>query len=426
MSVDRDRVMRKVACRVLPLLFLGALLANLDKSNVGMASLQMNGDIGLSSSFYGFGVGAFFVVYAFSEVPSNLAMARFGARAWLTRIMLTWGVVSAAGALIGGPGTFLVNRILLGAAEAGYLPGAIAYLSLWLPGEYRARVLSWFMIAVPGAVVIGGPLSAALLSLDGLAGLRGWQWLFLIEGLPPIALALVMWRLLRDAPDRAEWLTGPDLQALTGTLDGGVPARHARPTLREVLRAATQPVVLLFTLVLGCLGGVNLGVTFWLPQIMKGAGLTAMQTGLASALPYATGMVGMILWSWHSDRTGDRRWHIAMPAMLAGASLSLLPLAHGFPVRFVLIVVGITCVTAMQGVFWAAVTSTLNGTQRIVGVAAINAGGTLMAFLSPYLIGVSKQLTGGFETAFLLLGLLGIAGGLLSLVLLRHMERGLQ
>lgn len=417
-----DHVVRKVMWRIVPLMFLGSMLANVDKSNVGMASLQMNSAVGLSPGIYGFGVGLFFIVYALCEVPSNVGLGRFGARVWLTRIMLTWGVVSVAGALIVGPRSFILNRVLLGMAEAGFLPGAIAFMAGWLPQTHRARALSYFMIAIPAAVVIGSPVSAGLLKLDGMAGLQGWQWLFIVEGIPTLILAGVFWGALRDTPAEAKWLTPPERAILQRALKGGAPAKHLRLATRDVLRAMVKPVVALFTLVLGCLGGVTLAVQFWLPQILKSAGLTATQTGFAATLPSLVGVVTLLLWSRHSDRTGDKRWHLAIPAMIAGGSLALSAFVPVFPLRFALLVLAIASVMSMQGIFWSAVSQTLTGGERIVGIAAINAGGTLIAFLAPYLIGLSKQLTGRFDVAFVLLGLFGIVGGLLAITLFRYME----
>jgi ACS family tartrate transporter-like MFS transporter len=417
-----DQVVLKVQWRIVPLLALGAFLASLDKSNMGMASIRMNDNIGLSPSVYGLGISLFFITYALCEIPSNLMLGRFGARIWLTRIMVSWGLVSAAGAFIAGPTSYIANRVLLGVTEAGYLPGAITLLSLWLPAEYRARTMSWFMLAMPGSVIIGGPLSAALLSLNGALGLAGWQWLLLVEGIPPLVLALVFWLRLRDRPAKAEWLSAEELRLLESALGDNDKPDDANPPLRDIIRSILNPVVLLFTLVLACLGGVTLAVTFWLPQVVKAEGLSAMQTGLISALPAAVGMVCMILWSRHSDRTGEKRWHIAIPAVIAGISLGLLVITQTFVLKIALITVAMALIMAQQGIFWSAVSATLKGRDRVLGIATINAGGTLMSFLWPTLIGLSKQLTGSFTVAFGILGGLGVCGGLLAVLLMRYIE----
>ena len=408
----------KVTARLLPLLFVGAVFAQLDRSNVSMAALQMNDEIGLSASAFGLGVATFFVTYALFEVPSNVALGRYGARRWLARIMITWGVISGLGSLVIGPKTFLLNRILLGAAEAGFLPGVLTYLSIWLPERERARVFSYFLVAIPVAVVLGGPLAAALLAIDGL-GLSGWQWLFVIEGFAPVVLGLVYLRVLRDAPSDAEWLTRDEAEALEQATVGGRFAPHARPSFGEVARSIANRQVLVFLLILASLGGVNLGVTFWLPQVMKAAGLTTTETGFLSTLPYAFGSIAMLLWARSSDRRQERRWHLVFPAMLAAVALGLLPLSSGLSGQLALIVLAMMGIFSAQAVFWSSVSGILVPEQRFVGLGAISAGGALLSFPVPSLIGISKQVTGDFAAAFGLLAVLGIVGGLLSLVVLQ-------
>lgn len=239
------------------------MLAHLDRVNVSLASLQMSPDIGLSPAAYGLGVGTFFIAYALFEVPSNVGLARFGARRWIARIMMTWGLVSASTAFVAGPTSFFANRILLGIAEAGFLPGVLVYLAAWLPAEHRGRAFATFLMAIPVANVLGGPLAGGLMSLDGFAGLRGWQWLFVLEGLAPVLLSVAIWRSLRDTPSDAEWLTPADVAALAdGT--GSATAQH-RITARTIFRAIAKPRILLFTAVIACLGGINYALTFWLP-----------------------------------------------------------------------------------------------------------------------------------------------------------------
>ena len=418
MDDSTSSAVAKVTARLLPLLFLGAVFAQLDRSNVSMAALQMNDEIGLSPAVFGLGVAAFFVTYALLEVPSNMALGRFGARRWLARIMITWGFISALSALVIGPKTFLLNRILLGAAEAGFLPGVLTYLSMWLPERQRARVFSYFLVAIPVAVVLGGPLAAALLSIDGL-GLSGWQWLFVIEGLAPVVLGLVYLKVLRDAPRDAEWLTAEEAEALGRATGGGRSAPHARPGFGAMARSIAKRKVLVFLLILASLGGVNLGITFWLPQVMKAAGLTTTETGFLSTLPYAFGSVAMLLWARSSDRRQERRWHLVFPAMLAAVALGLLPLVGGLPGQLTMIVFAMMGIFSAQAVFWSSVSGILEPDERFVGLAAISAGGALLSFPVPSLIGISKQVTGTFAAAFVLLAVLGIAGGLLSLVALQ-------
>ncbi len=410
----RRAAVRKVMCHLLPMLFVGAVFAHIDRTNVSMASLQMTSDIGLSPAVYGFGVGAFFIIYALAEIPSNVGLLRFGARRWIARIMISWGLVSLSTAFVVGPISFVTNRMALAAAEAGYIPGVLAILSLWLPPEDRARVFSLFLMAIPLASILGGPLAAGFLALDGFFGLRGWQWLFLIEGLPPIILAVFIWYKLRDHPTQSEWLTTADIAILTA--EGDAPKRvHLTP--RAFFRSIANGRVLLFTAVLGCLGGIMHAVTFWLPQIIRGFGLSVTQTGFAVAVPYVIGAAVMFLWSSHSDRTGERRWHLAGPAAIAGIALVGSALLPGVALKLGLLTLATTCIFAGQGIFWSLVSVALKDNERAVGLAAVNAGGTLFAFLAPFAIGISKQMTGGFGAAFGILGVLGVVGGSLAFVM---------
>ena len=411
----RQAVVSKVIRRLLPLLFIACVLAQLDRVNISMAALTMPADIALSAATFGLGVGAFLVVYALCEIPSNVGLVRFGARRWLARIMLTWGLVSAGTALVTGPTGFLVNRVLLAAAEAGFLPGVLAFLSSWLPARDRARAFSLFLLGVPVANVIGGPIAVGLLRLDGALGLHGWQWLFLAEGFLPVLLAAVIWTTLRDRPEDAAWLSPAESAALGGEASAG--DQESRVAFGAALRALADWRVLLFVLILGCFGGVNHAVAFWLPQIVHSLGLSITQTGFAVATPYLLGGVAMVGWSAHSDRTGEHRWHLALPGMAAGVLLALTAVVPGGTTRLALLILSIGCLLALQGVFWSAVSVALEGKQRTVAMGAVSAGGLLFAFLAPFLIGLSKQWTGTFDLAFIILGSFGVVGGGLALAM---------
>lgn len=414
-ATDSATAVSKVIRHLLPLLFVACVLAQLDRVNVSMAALTMTADIGLSPATFGLGVSAFLVIYALCEIPSNYGLARFGARRWIARIMFSWGLVSVATALVVGPASFLANRALLAVAEAGFLPGVLAFLSSWLPAKDRARVFSLFLLGVPLANVIGGPIAAGLLRLDGVFGLRGWQWLFLLEGLPPLLLSFAIWTTLRDRPQDAAWLSAAEVAALTGEQqahDDG-----ARIGIVAAARALLDVRVLVFMLILGCLGGVNQAVAFWLPQIVHGAGLSITETGFAVAAPYLLGAAAMVGWSAHSDRTGERRWHLALPGMAAGVLLAAAAAVPGAAPRLLLLSLSIGCLLALQGVFWSTVSVALEGAQRTIAMGAVSAGGLFFAFLAPFLIGVSKQWTGGFDLAFVILGAFGVVGGGLALVM---------
>ena len=413
--VDRQAVVAKVIRRLVPLLFIACVLAQLDRVNISMAALTMPHDIALSPATFGFGVSVFLVVYAMCEIPSNFGLLRFGARRWLARIMFTWGIVSAGTALVAGPSSFVLNRVLLAAAEAGFLPGVLAYLSAWLPARDRARAFSLFLLGLPVANVIGGPIAAGLLKLDGWLGLHGWQWLFVVEGFLPVLLAAAMWTTLRDRPQDAAWLRPAEIAALKHEEQAGDQQSHIG--LAAAAHAIADWRVLLFMLILGCFGGVNNAVAFWLPQIVHSLGMSITQTGFAVAAPYLLGGAAMVAWSAHSDHTGERRWHLALPGMAAGLLLALTAAAHGAVMRLVLLSLSIGCLLALQAVFWSAVSAALEGKQRTIALGAVSAGGLLFAFLAPLLIGLSKQWTGGFDLAFVILGGFGFVGGVLALVM---------
>ena len=414
---ERERVLNKIMWRIVPLLFIGAIFAHLDRVNVGMAALQMNADVGLSPSTYGLGVGAFFIVYAVFEIPSNVWLARFGARRWLGRIMFTWGIVSISSIFISGQHSFVANRLLLGAAEAGYLPGALVYLSGWLPESHRARAYALFLMAIPLANVIGGPLATVMLGMNGWLGLRGWQWLFLLEGIPPLLLSVLMLKLLRERPAEAEWLDRNEAAIVADALAGTATHSERRIRVADMMHMILKPRILLFTAVVGCMGGINQAVTFWLPQVIKSFGVTTTQTGWAAAVPYLLGVVAIVYWARHSDRSGEKKWHLMVPAVCAGLALVCavaIPTAVG---RFACISAAMTFVFAFQAVFWSAVAAALQGAERYVGMATVSAGGLLLSFLAPYAIGLSKQATGSFNAAFLILGVMGVVGGGLALVM---------
>lgn len=418
-AAERERTVAKVFRNVLPILFVACVLAQLDRANISMASLTMAADISLAPATFGFGVGIFLVVYAVCEIPSNLALARFGARRWIARIMFTWGVVSAAMAFVVGPGTFLLNRALLAVVEAGFLPGVLAYLSSWLPERDRARAFSLFLLGIAVANVMG-PLAAGLLRLDDVLGLHDWQWLFLIEGLAPVLLSVVIWTTLRDRPADAPWLDQAEVEILA---QGGAPSQDKeRIAAADALRSLLDWRVPLFILILGCFGGVNHAVAFWLPQIVHSLGLTVTQTGFAVAVPFLLGGAAMVAWSAHSDRTGERSWHLALPSVSAGVLLAPTAAAPGRVSRMALLTLSIGCLLAVQGVFWSAVSAAFEGARRTVVIGAVSAGGLLFAFLAPFLIGLSKQCTGDFDLAFVILGGFGIVGGALALVMAAGMR----
>jgi MFS transporter, ACS family, tartrate transporter len=412
-----QRTMGKVSRRLIPFLFLLFVVNYLDRVNVGFASLQMNADLGLSAAVYGFGAGVFFLGYFLFEVPSNLILERVGARYWITRITLTWGLVSAANAFIADAKSFYAMRFLLGLTEAGFLPGVILYMTYWFPARYRAGAVAMFMTSTAASIVIGAPLSGIFLNLDGLAGLRGWQWLFILEGLPSVILGVVTFFYLTDRPEHAKWLQEDERKWLAVTLQ----AEHqkkARDGHTSIWKALRDWRVTALILIVFCLISASFGVVMWLAQIVKGlGGLTPVQIGLLSAIPYAFAMPGMVLWARRSDRMHERRWHFAGAAFVGALGLAVCSYTSDPVITFIALCVTATGVWSTYGVFWTLPTTFLMGTAAAGGIAFINSFGNLGGFAGPFVVGWIKQTTQSFAPALLFLSGLLIFGGALALLL---------
>src|SRR5246127_2927858 len=302
----------RVSWRLLPFLIAAYLVNYIDRVNVGFAALQMNKAVGIDPKTYGLGAGIFFIGYFLLEVPSNLALQRLGARTWIARIMITWGIVSAAFALIGGPTSFLVLRFLLGAAEAGFFPGVILYITYWYPTQYRAIIVGIFMVALPVAGLIGSPISGAILYLDGALGLGGWQWIFILEAVPALLLGFAAFIWLTDRPQHASWLTREQQQWLVAKIEAER-RRVPRVEHASVWRVISNKYVLIMALVYSGAVGASTAIALWMPQLVKSFGLTNWQTGLVNSIPFGIAAVWMILWARSSDRSGERVWHNALP-----------------------------------------------------------------------------------------------------------------
>jgi sugar phosphate permease len=415
--------MRKVAWRLLPILMIGYFIAFIDRVNVGFAALQMNHAIGLNAAAFGLGGGLFYLTYVLFEIPSNLAMQKVGARLWIARIMVSWGLVSAATAFISGPSSFYAMRILLGAAEAGFFPGVILYLTQWFPAAYRARVIAVFMVAVPLSSFIGSPLSAALLQLDGLFGLQGWQLMFIIEAVPAILLGLVTPWLLSNTPRDATWLDTEEKAWLTRQLDaeyaaagkasGGQP--HGR--LRDVL---LNRYVLAAALVYAGASGASQCLSLWQPQIIKSFGLSTLETGMLNSIPFGVAAILMLLWGKHSDRTRERVWHSGLPLAAVALSLALVAFTHsslGFTVA--LLVFAVTGTYIFKGPFWALASEWMPGAAAAAGLAQVNAVGNLAGFVGSAMLGAIKEATGSFALALLPIALISALGCIVLWLLAR-------
>jgi ACS family tartrate transporter-like MFS transporter len=417
---DRDRMIaRKVAWRLAPLLMVCYFVAFLDRVNVGFAGLTMNADLGFDSAIFGFGAGIFFFGYFIFEVPSNLVLERLGARVWIARIMFSWGLVSAAMALVWNEPSFYVGRFLLGAAEAGFFPGVVLYLTYWFPAEHRAKMVGLFMAAVPVSGVIGSPLSGWLLGLDGALGLHGWQWLFILEGLPSMLLSVVVWRCLTDRPRQADWLTAAEREYLETSLERERAHRDAVRRYRLGEALTNGRVLALGVLYLGLVTGLY-GVTFWLPQIVKGfGGLSNLEVGFIAALPNLAAAIAMVAWTRHSDRTRERPWHVALPAFVGGLGLTASAAVSDPTLSTIALSVALIGIYAAIATSWALPTAFLTGTAAAGGLALINSIGNLGGFAGPYFVGWIKAATGAYSLALLIIGLGVAASGLIALGL-RH------
>src|SRR3954447_3904939 len=352
----------KITLRLIPFMFVLYIVAFLDRVNVGFAALQMNEDLGFSDAVYGLGAGIFFIGYFLFEIPSNLIMERVGARIWIARIMFTWGIISAAMFLVTGPISFYVLRFLLGIAEAGFFPGMILYLTYWFPTRERARRTALFMSAIPIAGVIGSPLSGFILSAsDEFAGLRGWQVMFLLEGIPAIILGFVVLRYLDDGPRQAEWLEPREREWLKDALDreNRIKSNHGEYTTRQAM--TNGKVWLLCAVYFGVVTSVY-GVSFWLPLIIEHlSGLGEFAVGLLTAIPYVAGAVGMVLFARHSDATGERRWHVAIAAFVGTIGLVLTGLVQVSPVlEMVMLTIAALGIYSTLATFWSLPTAFLS------------------------------------------------------------------
>ncbi|QIJ77516.1 MFS transporter [Methylobacterium sp. NI91] len=417
-----DALTGKVARRLLPFLMLCYFFAYLDRVNVGFAALTMNRDIGLSATAYGLGAGLFFLGYVAFEVPSNLILERVGARIWIARIMVTWSLISASTAFVTGEWSFYLVRILLGLAEAGFFPGIILYLTYWFPAAQRAGIVGTFMMAVPLSAAIGAPLSGLVMSLtDGWLGLAGWQWLYLLEAAPSLALGLATLFVLTDRPEHATWLTDEERATLIARMAEDHRLRPGRTThLGDALR---DPRVLGLGLVYFGLSTGLYAVGLWLPQIVSSFGFSTTATGFVTAIPYIVSAAGMLAWTRRSDRRGERVRHVAIPTAAAGLALLAASQAGTPLLTIVALSAAALGVFAALPTFWTLPTRLLSGTAAAGGIALINALGSLGGFAGPALMGWVRDATGRFDDGLAAVAVVLISAGALVLRIGRHTER---
>jgi len=402
-----SRTMQRVIWRIMPLIMLCYFVAYLDRVNVGFAALQMNKAIGLNGAAFGLGAGLFFLGYCLCEVPSNLLLYKFGARRWIARIMFTWGLCAGAMAFVQGPNSFYGMRTLLGMAEAGFQPGILFFLTLWFPDAYRGRVMGLFFAAIPLSGMLGAPVSGMLLSLDGTAGLQGWQWLYIVEALPALILAPVVAIYFQDRPQDGTWLKPDEREWLAARMATEY-RNQERKRRYSVLQALSNPWVLFLAAIYFTNVCLNNGIAFFLPQIIKGFGLTNMQTGLVATIPSTLALVAVIWWGRRSDKRNERIAHSAIANAVGGGALLISALVADPYLRIAALAVALAGTLSFASVFWAIPASFLTGAGAAGGIAAISAVGIIGGFVAPWFIGYLKDITGDFRLGLGLVGAFGI------------------
>ncbi len=405
-------IYRKISRRLVPFLILLYLVAFLDRVNISFAALTMNRDLGIGSSLFGLAAGMFFLGYFFFEIPSNLMLLRVGARRWIMLLMIAWGIVSVATAFVPSPTLYIVLRFLLGSAEAGFYPGVILYLTFWLPPSVRSSVMALFVTAIPLSNIVGSPLSAQILLLDHLAGLKGWQWLFILEGAPAILLGFCVLFLLSDKPDDVPWLSADEKRTLAHDLRAGAPAHgskgHSLPKSHALLGAFTaEPTVYGWSFAYFCLMLGLYGLGFWIPTVLASRGIALTHLGWVAALPYLAAIAGMIIWSRSSDGRRERRAHLTISYLCAAIGFLLAAFAPNAPIAILGFAVAAIGILSAMPVFWSASTLSLAGPMVAAHIAVINSIGNLGGFAGPVAMGWLRQTTHSYVA-----GLAGIALGL--------------
>jgi MFS family permease len=413
-ATDEGLLYARVTRKLLPVLLTAFCIAYLDRINVGLAKLQMASDLGFSDAVYGFGAGIFYLAYAIFEVPSNLIMHRVGARRWIARIAVSWGVASMCMLFVRTPASFYALRLLLGMAECGLFPGIILYLTYWYPARRRSRIVAMFMAALPISGLIGGPLSGWIMQrFAGFAGLHGWQWLFFLEALPAVAIGVVIWFVLPDRVSDARWLTDGQKRAVADI----IAAENAAKPAAAARSVFTSGRMWLMSLMLFAFATGNMGISFWLPTLVQRAGRQgSLGVGLLTAIPYAFAAVAMVALSASSDRRRERRWHLALPAFAGSALLAASTLwSNDLVATIVIMTAASMCVFAVAPLLWAQPTALLSGGAAAAGIAMISSLGNLAGLFSPSLFGYLTVRTHSTAAGMLLLAGFMLLGGLLSL-----------
>ena len=421
----RRRTILKVSWRLLPLIVAAYLVAYIDRTNIAFAALTMNKDLALSAYIYGWGAGIFFLGYALFEVPSNVVLARVGARRWIARIMITWGIVSGLMAATTGPASFLTLRFLLGVAEAGFFPGIIFYLSNWFPATYRGRVISALFLAQPVSNALASIASGAILEMDGILGLKGWQWVFILESIPAVVLAFVVLRQMTDRPEQAKWLDVDERTWLEAELEAERKEVESRGTL-NLWQALTDRRVMILSLIYLGMMTATYGITFFLPQIIKGFGLSNLITGFVSAVPYTIGAFGLLAWGFSSDRRKERHGHLMVAMIVAAVGLAgagIFGISWWALAAMALTTVGLY---GSRPAFWPMPSIFLTGTAAAAGIALINSIGALGGYIGPFVVGWIKDSTSSFENGLYFLAACALASAAITKFATQPARKGLR
>jgi len=410
--------MRKVYLRILPFAALTYFFCYLDRINVGFAALTMNKDLGLDAALYGMAAGAFFWGYVLFEVPSNIILEKVGARLWIARIMVTWGVISGCTAFATGPYSFMAIRFLLGLAEAGLFPGFVLYFTYWFPDSYRARVNAGFTLALPVAVALGAPISTALLGLNGLWGLKGWQIMYMFEAVPTVLIGVAVFFLLTDRPEKATWLKSEERSWLAARIAGETRQIEGQHGV-GIWRSFWDPKVVLLSLNYTGIVTASLGMLLFLPTIIKELGISNMQVGWITMIPYGCGAVSMVFFGWLSDRIGERRWTLFWTCALSAVGLVIAGMTIGSWWSVVGMSITAIGLYGTKGPFWSMPTMFLTGAAAASGIAWINSLGNLGGFFGPSIVGWAKNLTGSYAGGLYALAVCALLSAVISLFWLR-------
>ena len=415
--MNEHKIFTKCAWRLIPFILLLYLINYIDRVNVGFAALTMNRDLSFSPAVFGFGAGIFFFSYSIFQVPANVVLEKIGARRWVFSIMIVWGLVSAATALVEGSTSFYILRFTLGVAEAGFFPGMLLYLTYWFPQAYLARFIGTFMTGIPLAFVIGAPVSSLILEMDGIAGLHGWQWLFVLEGLPATFLAFAVLKLLPDGPAHAAWLSPEEKRIIAARLQG----EDTHTEKSELWPALRDPRIFVLGMVLAGVQFGLYGTQLWLPQIVQSMGFSTFATGFIVAFSFLLAGAGMVIWGRSSDAKGERIWHIALPALMGAAALIVASMATDNVVVLAGLTLGLIGILAIEGPLFSLPKTFLSGAGAAGGIAFLNTLGSLGRFLGPTVVGILRQNTGGYGSGMATIAACLVMSAIVVLMLGRSM-----